>query len=51
MVGDAVPDVQVARAAGCIAVAALWGYSRRAVLLEQQPDYAVMSPRQILDLP
>ena len=51
MVGDGVPDVQVAKAAGCIAVAALWGYSRRAVLLEQQPNFAVMSPWQILDLP
>lgn len=51
MVGDGVPDVQVAKAAGCIAVAALWGYSRRAVLLAQQPAFAVQSPWQILDLP
>lgn len=51
MVGDGVPDVQVAKAAGCVAVAALWGYTRKAVLLEQQPNYALLMPSQVLELP
>lgn len=51
MVGDGVPDVQAAKAAGCVAVAALWGYTPRAVLLEQQPNNALLSPSQILELP
>lgn len=51
MVGDGVADMKAAKAAGCIAVAALWGYSRRAVLLDQKPSNALMSPEQILDLP
>jgi phosphoglycolate phosphatase len=51
MVGDGVPDIEVAKAAGCIPVAALWGYSPRALLLSQSPHYAMMAPSQILYLP
>lgn len=51
MVGDGVPDVAVAKSAGCIPVAALWGYTPRAVLLSQAPHYAMMAPSQILYLP
>lgn len=51
MVGDGLPDMAVARAAGCIAVAALWGYTPRALLLERQPDNALLSPSQLLNLP
>lgn len=50
MVGDGVPDVLVAKAAGCVAVAALWGYSPRAVLLQAQPHNALMAPQQVLDV-
>lgn len=51
MVGDGIPDILVAKAAGCIPVAALWGYSPRAVLLSQAPHNALMAPQQILNLP
>ena len=50
MVGDGIPDVMVAKAAGCVAVAALWGYTPRAVLLQAQPDNALMAPQQVLEL-
>ena len=51
MVGDGVADVQAAKAAGCVAVAALWGYCARAALLVEQPNNALLSPSQILELP
>lgn len=51
MVGDGIPDVQVAKAAGCVAVAALWGYTARAKLLEQRPNNALLEPEQVLELP
>jgi len=51
MVGDGIPDVAVAKAAGCIPVAALWGYTPRAVLLSLEPRNALMAPQQILNLP
>lgn len=50
MVGDGVPDVLVAKAAGCVAAAALWGYTPRAVLLQAQPHNALMAPQQVLDV-
>jgi phosphoglycolate phosphatase len=44
MVGDGVPDVQVARALGCSAVAAAWGYSSRARLQAEAPTWIADSP-------
>jgi phosphoglycolate phosphatase len=51
MVGDGIPDLLVAKAAGCVPVAALWGYTPKAVLLSLSPDYALMAPQQIHNLP
>ena len=51
MVGDGVADIRAAKAAGCVAVAAMWGYTARAALLVEQPNNALLVPSQILDLP
>ncbi len=48
-VGDSVHDLSAARAAGMVAVAALWGPSGRDVL-EPLADSMVGSPRNVLDL-
>ncbi|HEX3697782.1 MAG TPA: phosphoglycolate phosphatase [Polyangia bacterium] len=40
-VGDGVPDVQVARAAGCSVAAATWGYSAREALAAEAPTFVV----------
>src|SRR5260370_6648508 len=39
VVGDGLPDVQVARAAGCPVAAATWGYTSRAALSAEQPTF------------
>jgi phosphoglycolate phosphatase len=44
MIGDGLPDLQVARAVGCDAAAALWGYT-------PQPDLAALSPTYLLAAP
>jgi phosphoglycolate phosphatase len=41
MIGDGLPDVAMARAAGCKAAAVTWGYSDRAALEAQGPDFIV----------
>jgi phosphoglycolate phosphatase-like HAD superfamily hydrolase len=48
MIGDGLPDMAVARAAGCAAAAALWGYTDRAALLATAPAFALEGPRDIL---
>ncbi|MEU6994424.1 HAD-IA family hydrolase [Streptomyces sp. NPDC046465] len=50
MIGDAVTDLQSARAAGVRAVAALWGEAPEADLLAQHPDAALHSPRELHEL-
>jgi HAD superfamily hydrolase (TIGR01549 family) len=50
-VGDYAGDMVAARAAGMLAVAALWGgIFPSETLLAQLPDYAVESPKKLLDL-
>ncbi len=44
MVGDGIPDLQVARAAGCASAAALWGYSDPADLLALGPTHDLPAP-------
>jgi phosphoglycolate phosphatase len=44
LLGDGLPDLQVARALGCDAAAALWGYTAR-------DDLAALSPTYLLDAP
>ncbi|MEV5582718.1 HAD-IA family hydrolase [Streptomyces parvus] len=48
MVGDAVSDLASARAAGVRALAALWGESDPAPLLDAAPDAALKNPEELL---
>jgi phosphoglycolate phosphatase len=50
MVGDGLPDLAVARAAGCPAAAVAWGYTDRAALVAQRPAYLVDAPGDVLAL-
>jgi phosphoglycolate phosphatase len=50
MVGDGLPDLAIARAAGCPVAAVTWGYTARPLLEAQQPDYLVEEPAQLLSL-
>jgi phosphoglycolate phosphatase len=50
MVGDGLPDLALARAAGCPVAAAAWGYSDRAALEAQRPDHLVETPPDLLSL-
>jgi AHBA synthesis associated protein len=50
MIGDAVTDIESARAAGVLAVAALWGEADEAELLAAGPDAALRRPAELLDL-
>ncbi len=50
-VGDYAGDMRAARAAGMVAVAALWGgIFLSETLLAEQPDYAVQSPAELVAL-
>ncbi|HEY2903150.1 MAG TPA: phosphoglycolate phosphatase [Polyangia bacterium] len=46
-VGDGIPDVQVARAAGCPVAAATWGYTARATLAAEEPTFLVDDPSAV----
>ncbi|MGW0891192.1 HAD-IA family hydrolase [Saccharopolyspora sp. NPDC002578] len=48
MVGDAVTDLDSARAAGVPAVAALWGETDESGLLSRDPDAVLRSPAELL---
>jgi phosphoglycolate phosphatase len=50
MVGDGLPDLAMARAAGCPVAAVTWGYTDRAALAAQSPDHLVDEPGQLVDL-
>ena len=50
MVGDAVADLQSARAAGVAAIAAVWGTLDEAALLAAEPDAVVRTPADLLAL-
>jgi HAD superfamily hydrolase (TIGR01509 family) len=50
MVGDGLPDLAIARAAGCRAAGVTWGYTDRALLAAQRPDYLVATPADLLAL-
>jgi phosphoglycolate phosphatase len=51
LVGDGLPDVRLGRAAGCRVAAVTWGYTPRAALAAEGPDWLVDSPPALLDLP
>ncbi len=50
MVGDGIPDVGVARAAGIASVACLWGYTPPEKLLAENPTHAIATPLDLLAL-
>jgi phosphoglycolate phosphatase len=50
MVGDGLPDLAMARAAGCPVAAAAWGYTDRPVLAGQRPDYLIDAPADLLTI-
>jgi phosphoglycolate phosphatase len=50
MVGDGLPDLALARAAGCPTAAVTWGYTARANLVAETPDYLIDAAAELLDL-
>jgi phosphoglycolate phosphatase len=50
MVGDGLPDLALARAAGCHVAAVTWGYTDRPALEAQRPDHLVEAPSDLLAL-
>jgi phosphoglycolate phosphatase len=48
LVGDGLPDVGLARAAGCRVAAVAWGYTTREQLAAQGPDWIVETPAALL---
>jgi phosphoglycolate phosphatase len=51
LVGDGLPDVRLARAAGCRVAAVTWGYTPREALAAEAPDWLVEEPAALLALP
>lgn len=49
-VGDAVYDVQAAKAAGCVSVAVAWGMGKMPDIEAEEPDYIVSTFGQLADL-
>jgi phosphoglycolate phosphatase len=50
MVGDGLPDMRLGRAAGCRVAAVTWGYTARALLAAEAPDWIVSVPGELLTL-
>src|SRR4051794_23527459 len=50
VVGDGLPDVRLARAAGIPVAAVSWGYTARALLEAERPDWIVDDPAGLLPL-
>jgi phosphoglycolate phosphatase len=50
VVGDGLPDLAVARAAGSPAAAALWGYTDPDVLRAQAPAFTLATPDDLLSI-
>jgi phosphoglycolate phosphatase len=50
VVGDGVPDLRLGRAVGCPVVAVTWGYTARAVLEAEAPDYIVDEAGALLEI-
>jgi phosphoglycolate phosphatase len=51
LVGDGLPDVRLGRAAGCRVAAVTWGYTPRAALEAEGPDWIVEHAAALLALP
>ncbi len=50
LVGDGLPDLHLARAAGCRVAAVAWGYTPRAALAAEAPDWLVDAPSSLFTL-
>lgn len=50
MVGDGMPDLAFARAAGCAVAAVAWGYTERERLRAGKPDFLLEVPSELLDV-
>jgi phosphoglycolate phosphatase len=50
LVGDGLPDVRLARAAGCRVAAVTWGYTPREALAAERPDWIVDTPAALATL-
>lgn len=50
MIGDAPADLQCARAAPCLSVAALWGFTSPRLLRRERPDWTADTPQALLPL-
>jgi phosphoglycolate phosphatase len=50
LVGDGLPDVRLARAAGCRVAAVTWGYTAREKLAAEHPDWIVETAVALLTL-
>jgi phosphoglycolate phosphatase len=50
MVGDGLPDLAMARAAGCASAGVTWGYVDRRTLEAERPDFLVDAPSQLLTI-
>ncbi|HEY2729032.1 MAG TPA: phosphoglycolate phosphatase [Polyangia bacterium] len=50
LVGDGLPDIRLARAAGCRVAAVTWGYTSCETLAAEAPDWLVEDPRALLGL-
>jgi phosphoglycolate phosphatase len=50
MVGDSLPDIETAKAAGMVSVAATWGFRTREELRAGGPDYMIDEPDDLLML-
>ena len=49
-VGDEIRDIESARKAGVRSVAVTWGFNNKKVLEENEPDYLINRPEELLDL-
>jgi len=50
MMGDSLPDIQTARAAGMVAVAVTWGFRDAGELQAAGPDYLINHPRELFNI-
>ncbi len=49
-VGDEIRDIDAASKAGVKVIAVSWGYNTRKILKEQNPDYLVESPKELVEV-
>jgi len=50
MIGDALSDVRAAKEAGVISIAVTWGHQSLETLQKGEPDYAVNSPQELIEI-